>query len=139
MIKVSRRLNYGLQLMICLAEKPVDELVPTSVVAEELGIPLPFLHQIAHTLMQSGLIKATPGPRGGLHVGNDPAEITLLQIFESLEGVMTVPAPITDSVNAQCFESQISCRVWEEIGTGLLDSLKKITLAELAAQKPQTK
>ena len=69
MLKVSRRLNYGLQLMLALASEVDGGSKSTALIAEKLNIPLPFLHQIAHTLQQNGLIKATPGPRGGLRLG----------------------------------------------------------------------
>ena len=72
MFKISRRLDYGLQLMIALAADTEGRPQPSAQLAKKLQIPLPFLHQIAHTLMQSGLIKASPGPRGGLRI-NPPA------------------------------------------------------------------
>ena len=88
MFKISRRLDYGIQLMVALAETDQNLPIPTAKLSSQLNIPLPFLHQIGHTLMQSGLIKASPGPRGGLRL-NQPAEnITLLQITEALEGMV---------------------------------------------------
>ena len=70
MLKVSRKLNYGLQLMVALAFNKDNQSIATSKYAEQLEIPLPFLHQIAHALQLNGLIKATPGPKGGLRLGN---------------------------------------------------------------------
>ena len=67
MFRISRRLDYGLQLMVALAAPGTELPIPSAQLSEQLQIPLPFLHQIAHTLMQSGLIKASPGPRGGLN------------------------------------------------------------------------
>ncbi len=68
MFRVSRRLDYGLQLMTSLASDPENHSQPTAALATKLDMPLPFLHQIAHVLMQAGLIKATPGQKGGLQV-----------------------------------------------------------------------
>ena len=62
MFKVSRRLDYGLQLMIALAHNETNAPQATAVLSEQLHIPLPFLHQIGRALIQGGLIKATPGP-----------------------------------------------------------------------------
>jgi len=88
--RISRRLDYGLQLMVKLAAEPDQAAQPTALMAERLQIPLPFLHQIGHTLMQSGLVKATPGPRGGLRLSRSASEITVLQIAEALEGNLVV-------------------------------------------------
>ena len=68
MFRISRRLDYGIKLMVALAQD--DENLPksTSKIAKDLQIPLPFLHQIGHSLTQLGLIKATPGPKGELRI-----------------------------------------------------------------------
>lgn len=86
MFRISRRLDYGVQLMVALATEEDNRPIPTAALAEKLQIPLPFLHQIAHTLMQAGLIKASPGPRGGLRLSQSPETISLLRISETLEG-----------------------------------------------------
>ena len=43
MLKVSRKLNYGLQLMVALAFNKDNQSIVTSKYAEQLQIPLPFL------------------------------------------------------------------------------------------------
>ncbi|TLM98764.1 Rrf2 family transcriptional regulator [bacterium] len=86
MFRISRRLDYGVQLMVALAAEEDNHPIPTAALAEKLQIPLPFLHQIAHTLMQAGLIKASPGPRGGLRLSQSPESISMLRISETLEG-----------------------------------------------------
>ena len=65
MFRISRRLDYGIQLMVALAKEENNHPKPTAQLSKALDIPLPFLHQIGHTLMQSGFIKASPGPKGG--------------------------------------------------------------------------
>ncbi len=97
MFKVSRRLDYGIQLMVALAVEPDNRPQSTASLANKLQIPLPFLHQIAHSLMQAGLIKASPGPRGGLRLGKPANNISALQITESLEGPITLNPCMDDS------------------------------------------
>jgi Rrf2 family protein len=86
MFRISRRLDYGVQLMIALASETENKPVPSARLAENLQIPLPFLHQIGHMLMQAGLIKASPGPRGGLRLAQPAEDISILKIVETLEG-----------------------------------------------------
>ena len=94
MFRISRRLDYGLQLMIALAQDEQNRPQATAVLAERLHIPLPFLHQIGRSLIQGGLIKATPGPRGGLRLNQSAGNIGLLQIIETLEGPVSIlPEP----------------------------------------------
>ena len=94
MFRISRRLDYGLQLMIALANDADNKPQSTASLAEKLQIPLPFLHQIGHMLMQAGMIKASPGPHGGVRLNRPAGTITILQIVEILEGPVSFhPSP----------------------------------------------
>jgi Rrf2 family protein len=125
MFRVSRRLDYGLQLMIALAKDESNRAQATAVLSERLHIPLPFLHQIGRALIQGGLIKATPGPHGGLRLSQTADRISLLQIIETLEGpVRVTPEPGTGN-------GQASRAVWEDLQARLTVYLSDITLQEL--------
>jgi Rrf2 family protein len=130
MFRISRRLDYGLQLMIALAVDTDNKAQSTASLSEKLQIPLPFLHQIGHTLMQAGMIKATPGPRGGLRL-NQPAEtITVLQIVETLEGKVVVnPCPEGED-DCDGNGSQV---VWNGLQERILGYLDNFQLNQLVA------
>lgn len=59
MLKISRRFDYGLQVMLALVST-ADQPIATSTLSRELNIPLPFMHQIIHTLMQKGSFEPLP-------------------------------------------------------------------------------
>ena len=132
MFKISRRLDYGLQLMIALAANNDGRPQPSARLAEKLQIPLPFLHQIAHTLMQSGLIKASPGPRGGLRLNQPAKSVTVLKITETLEGpVMLTPClDCTDSCVRQ--NGCVSQSMWSELQKKVILHLESVNLEQLA-------
>ena len=133
MFRISRRLDYGLQLMIALAQEPENRAQATAVLAEKLQIPLPFLHQIGRSLIQGRLIKATPGPHGGLRLNLPAEDITLLQIVETLEGPVCI-SPSLDEENDDRGDCGCSVPVWLELQTGLINHLRGVTLSALAAQ-----
>jgi Rrf2 family protein len=134
MFRISRRLDYGVQLMVALAAEEENRPIPTAALAEKLEIPLPFLHQIAHTLMQSGLIKASPGPRGGLRLSQAPESISLLRISEILEG------PICLNPCLECGEEcprQSTCTampVWNSLQDLIVRYLDNVHLDALLVQ-----
>lgn len=131
MFRISRRLDYGLHLMMALAADETGQAQPSAKLSEKLQIPLPFLHQIAHSLMQSGLIKASPGPRGGLRLNGDPDSITVLKIAEVLEGPICVTpcldcsddCPRKDSCQAQSMWGELQAKIIEHLGGWTLQSL----------------
>lgn len=126
MFRISRRLDYGVQLMSALAKEQNGRALATAVMSQRLGIPLPFLHQIGRSLIQGGLIKATPGPHGGLRLNGNPYEISLLQIVEILEGpIRIMPEPPETGM-----ESPIK-GTWEELQEKLVAYLSGITLGQL--------
>jgi len=139
MFRISRRLDYGLQLMIALANDPENRPQSTASLAEKLQIPLPFLHQIGHMLMQAGLIKASPGPHGGVRLNRTADSISALQIVEVLEGPVSLhPCP---ECNAQCnrFDACSAQFAWNELQdtvVGYLNNVKLESLAQTAQQLP---
>lgn len=137
MFKISRRLDYGLQLMIALAGINDGRPQPSAKLAEKLQIPLPFLHQIAHTLMQSGLIKASPGPHGGLRLNQPAKSVTVLKITETLEGpVMLTPClDCTDSCVRQ--DTCVSQAMWRELQKKVITHLDSVNLEQLANQQAE--
>ncbi|GIV63818.1 MAG: Rrf2 family transcriptional regulator [Chloroflexota bacterium] len=133
MFRISRRLDYGLQVMIALAANDTGRPIPSAQLSESLNIPLPFLHQIAHTLMQSGLIKATPGPRGGLRLNHPARNITVLKIAEVLEGPICLTPCLEDPQDCPRNEICTSRWMWEELQNNIIAYLSTTTLDKLAA------
>jgi Rrf2 family protein len=127
MFRVSRRLDYGLQLMIALSKDETNRSQATAALSERLHIPLPFLHQIGRALIQGGLIKATPGPHGGLRLSHPADRMSLLQIVETLEGPVRVTPEPTGNGNG--LASRV---VWEDLQSKLTTYLSNISLQDLA-------
>jgi Rrf2 family protein len=131
MFRISRRLDYGIKLMVALAQD--DENLPksTSKIAKDLQIPLPFLHQIGHSLMQSGLIKATPGPKGGLRL-NLPAEnISILKITESLEGPICLNNCFEDGIEFEQDGNYSTQDMWSHMQSQIIGYLDGVSLNDL--------
>jgi Rrf2 family protein len=132
MFRISKRLNYGLKLLVALAREDDNKHLATAKLAESLEIPLPFLHQIGHVLMQSGLVKALPGPRGGLRLGKPASSISILEIVETLEGTIDLDpgAKLAGTPNEVLFEGQ---PFWKGLQAVIIHHLGEITLEQLSA------
>lgn len=126
MFRVSRRVDYGLRLLMALAENPDMRPQATALLAEKLDIPLAFLHQIGRSLIQAGLIKAAPGPGGGLRLNRSPEEISLRQVLEVLEGPIRLNGGEKESgrTDGPCTTDQL----WQAIQDSLIAHLDGIRL-----------
>jgi len=135
MFRISRKLDYGIQLMVALAKEAEGKPIPTAKLSEILEIPLPFLHQIGHSLMQAGLIKASPGPRGGIKLSLPAVDISVLEIVESLEGKICLNSCIADEDICQKIDDCNAKNMWSTMQGQIINFLGGINLDILAKQE----
>jgi Rrf2 family protein len=84
-------------------------------------------------LIQGRLIKATPGPHGGLRLNLQAEDITLLQIIETLEGPVCL-SPCLDNEPCERQEGCLSNPVWNDLQEKLVDHLNTVRLSTLVEQ-----
>lgn len=135
MFRISRKLDYGIQLMVALAKENEGKSIPTAKLSEMLNIPLPFLHQIGHSLMQAGLIKASPGPRGGIRLSQPAEDISVLAIAESLEGKICLNSCISENDACQNIEDCTAQTMWATMQDQIVNFLGEINLDILAKRE----
>ena len=83
----SKACGYGLRAMLYLALQDTKRPVQVKQIADALHIPLPFLSNIIHTLSRHNLIQSHKGPGGGVTLAHPPAQMTLLQVVEVIDGL----------------------------------------------------
>lgn len=130
-IVTTRRSDYGMRAVICLAGTTRD-LVTAAEIAEEMEIPQGFLHQVLQELQRGGLIRSTSGRRGGYALTRRPEEISVLEVLEALEGPLGV---------GECALRGGPCRwddvcalheVWSAGRAAFCESLASSSLADVA-------
>ncbi len=93
-MKFTRKTDYALRAMQNLARRYYEaagegvaaKAVPVPVLARESGLSLRFLSGIMARLSRKGLVRAVPGPKGGLTLAREPGSISILDIVEAAEG-----------------------------------------------------
>ncbi len=89
-MRLSKRGEYGLRAMIMLAGTPHENgaspMVQIKEIAEREHISAKFLEQILLTLKNAGLLHSKMGLGGGYYLAKPPSEISLGQIFRTLDG-----------------------------------------------------
>jgi len=108
-MKLSTRARYGVRLMLALAKNYGQGSVFLREVAKSEEISEKYLSQIIIPLRGAGLVSSSRGVHGGYTLSKSPAEITLQQIVEPLEGNCLVdcvknPRPVqgTDLCKPRC-------------------------------------
>ncbi|HXX29116.1 MAG TPA: Rrf2 family transcriptional regulator [Myxococcaceae bacterium] len=89
-LQISRKIEYGLRAMVCLAAQPAGTVVPFREIARRMDVPQDFLAKILKTLVARGLVASTRGAHGGYRLTKPPREITFLDVIEAVEGPFVV-------------------------------------------------
>lgn len=95
-LRISRKIDYGLRAMIYLASIPGDAVVPFREVARQMSIPEDFLAKILKQLVDEGLVRSTRGPHGGYALARPAAEISFLDVIEAVEGPIALNVCLDD-------------------------------------------
>jgi Rrf2 family protein len=86
-IKISDATALALHSMVHLATDPAGQST-TAEIAEVFDVSRHHLAKVHQRLTKAGLINSNRGPSGGVSLGKKPAQITLLEIYEVMEGSM---------------------------------------------------
>jgi Rrf2 family protein len=86
MIRLSKKVEYGLIAIRYIATKPAGEIVTAKEIADTYGIPYELLSKVLQKLTRSGLISSHQGMRGGYALARPPVEIPVSLIISAIEG-----------------------------------------------------
>lgn len=82
----STKAEYGVRVLVELAQRGGDEPVPLAEIAESAGLPLAYLEHLVARLRKAELVASWRGARGGYLLARPPEQITMAEVVEALEG-----------------------------------------------------
>ncbi len=85
MISITTKSPYALQALSELGRSG-DGPVPIGELARRRDIPVQFLEQLFATLRRAGVLRSQRGVKGGYSFARPPAEVTVLEVTELLDG-----------------------------------------------------
>lgn len=126
--------------MVDLANQPARLLVKRQDIIMRQGIPLKYLDQIMMNLRRSQLVTSVRGRLGGYLIGKDPKEISVWDVFASVEDGF-YPVKCVSETDSMChFESYCQTKEpWNLIYTNVRDSLSALRLSDIADKVNETK
>ncbi len=121
----------AIRAALFLALQPAGKLSPVREIAEQTGLPKPYLAKIIRQLVSVGLVRAYRGPGGGIRLGRSPRAINLWDIVRAIEG-----SPETEGcvLGLQACSEQNPCPLhyqFAPIRANMRRLLEKTTLASL--------
>ena len=133
LLRIPEAASLGIHAAVILAGEP-DRPIPAHELAERLRASEAHLAKVMQRLVRAGLADSTRGPKGGFMLGKSSASITLLDVYEAVEGRVEPAACLFGTPvcgrNACIFGGYL-----EKFDTDFRRYLASSTLEELAAQK----
>lgn len=139
-MKVSLKATYGIMAALDLALQNGSAPVQAKAIAKRQAIPLRFLEQVLHTMKKAGLVDSLRGALGGYTLGRDPAEISLADIVEALDGPLSAGMPRGSTgrrLRGQLKPDALLADVWERVHQAELGVLGTVTLKDLVERQQQ--
>ena len=78
--------EWALHCTTVLALLPEGSALPASKLAEFHGVPAAYLAKALQSLSRAGIVVSVPGRNGGYRLGRPPADVSLLDVVEAVEG-----------------------------------------------------
>jgi Rrf2 family protein len=106
----------------------------TDVVARQ-NISQKYLGNLIRPLKAKGLIDSQRGAKGGYVLAKPPAEITLKDVLEVVEGPLCLVDCVEDAAACKRTAACIFRDVWEETSKEIAKTFAAVTLSTLAARE----
>lgn len=136
-VRITTKVRYGLRALLQIAVTYDGKPVPLSSIAESQEISRKYLEQLVASLRRAELIGSRKGVRGGYFLTREPADISLWNVFCTLEGttplVECVPDPDTCNRSDMCTTRGI----WELLDQKLQEFWESFTLQDLIDRLPE--
>lgn len=107
-MRLNQATDYAFRAVLFLSRLPRGQVVEAKFIAEEEHIPMRFLLKILRLLTQAGIVESYRGINGGYALARLPAEITMLDVIEAIEGPVKInrclisPGDCNKSFSTRC-------------------------------------
>ena len=134
LLRFSEAVSIALHAMVLLAGR-AQERISTAQIASVLDVSEAHLSKVLQRLAKAGLTQSVRGPKGGFLIGAPAEAITLLAVYEAIEGTLEP---------SHCLFARPVCRggcilggLVASINTQVRDYLAQTRLSDLAMGSPQ--
>lgn len=125
MLTITTKSPYAVRALTELARRGEGEPVPIGEIAKAREIPVQFLEGLFATLRRAGILQSQRGVKGGYLFARPPAEVTVLELTELLDGELGSGPGATD-------------QVWIDGVNALKAVLRATSIADLADREAET-
>lgn len=136
LMNVGRRVDYALRAMCYLAAQPAGRVVACAEIQERQGVPASFLSKILRKLVGAHLLESVPGARGGFRLGRRATEISIRDVYECIEGHLSLIDCVEHREGFCCYASVCTqIDVWGRAQQLLAEFLGGVSIQQIADER----
>jgi len=124
-VKISESVSLGLHAMMVLSRDSTKQYSAWEL-SEELKVSQAHLAKVMQRLVKEGMVVSSRGPKGGFMLGKPAETISLLSIYEAIEGPMT---------SVRCLLPKPICKDGRCIFGDLLENMNRQIMERMASTK----
>ena len=131
------KVTYGIMATIELARHDRSTPLHAKAIAARQGIPSRFIEQILQGLKRAGLVKSLRGAQGGYTLAQDPNQITLAELVNSMNGGEPQDSTTYGSLGkteTQAASNALLSNIWAQVQEAEQAVLRVISLQSLVEQ-----
>ena len=132
MLRLSKKSDYALIAMKHLALRGDQGSSSAREIARLYDIPIELLAKVLQRLVRRGLLASQQGTHGGYQLARTPAQISVADVIQAIDGPVTVTACSTQKNDCEQYQKcSIRDPLWQ-IRERIVAALDTVTLAEMA-------
>lgn len=114
-MQLSKGFDYAIRSLVYLAVLPRGTSAELRSISESQVVPVSYLAKVMRNLVRGGLVSSTLGRDGGYALRKLPSEITLMQVYEIMEGEMKLVECMEDESSCVFFGGCTQAPVWKRL------------------------
>lgn len=132
-MRISQEADYGMRVVLFLSKIGYGNIAGAKIIAEQETISLRFLLKLLRKLTHKGIVRSFRGANGGYALAKPPADISLKDVVEAIDGAVYVNRCLRDLEfcnkpgSTGCEVHRALCRINQR----LLQELEDVDFASL--------
>ncbi len=133
-MQISKKAEYAIFMLAHLSGAEEGGPITIREIAQARGLPENLMAQISGILRKEGWLTGKPGPGGGITLVADPAEITVCQVIEAVDGPIAISSCLLGEDECPNSDDCPLHRVWLRAQGQLVDAMQQVTVEELGSR-----
>lgn len=136
-MQLSKTFDYAIRSLVHLATLPQGDAADLRAISLRQNVPVSYLAKVMRSLVRGGLVTSTLGRDGGYCLRRSPAEISLLQVYEVMEGQLRLVECMDSDKNCVFSNGCTQANIWKRLTEAVEGIFRETTLADLLPKSPQ--